>query len=77
MVAARGSSGGVWDNGRLIPKSGAMRMVSLDGVQTAVARICETGAAMAGRPYTTACSPNKITFPGADAEIFAPILRFK
>jgi hypothetical protein len=24
---------------------------------------------MAGRPYTTACSPNKMIFPGAVAEI--------
>jgi hypothetical protein len=32
---------------------------------TALACTCVTGTAMAGRPYTTACSPNKIALPGA------------
>jgi hypothetical protein len=27
----------------------------------------ESAAAIAGIPYTTACSPNKIALPGADA----------
>ena len=31
----------------------------------AFALTCITGTAIAGRPYTTACSPNRITFPGA------------
>jgi hypothetical protein len=28
-----------------------------------------TGTAIAGKPYTTACSPNKMIFPGAFEKI--------
>jgi len=32
----------------------------------AVACTCVTGTASAGRPYTTACSPNRMSLPGAE-----------
>jgi len=39
------------------------------GNMKAFAETCVTGTAIAGRPYTTACSPNNMIFPGAEAEI--------
>lgn len=33
-------------------------------------RKSDNAAAIAGIPYTTACSPNNIAFPGADATDF-------
>ena len=39
----------------------------ISGIIVALARSRATGTAIAGCPYTTACSPNNMIFPGADA----------
>lgn len=53
------------------PISGAANLIPTEELSstTDVALIWVTGAAIAGRPYTTACSPKRMILPGAVAVV--------
>ena len=69
-ACASTSSNNAAASGYARPKSCASMTISPPlGVMVAVACTCVTGTANAGWPYTTACSPQRMSLPGADANI--------